>query len=150
MAQAVHHVELALNKDFAWEFLKDYTNWAPLIPGYIAHEVQNEAQFTWIFLADLGFTKKTIKLQVDMAELDAPTDVKFKLTGLSDNFNGSGFFKLQVEDDRTTELQGSLDLSAGGMMGMMINSVLESFLPKTTKNLIEAISTKLTELHLVK
>jgi carbon monoxide dehydrogenase subunit G len=144
MPQAIHNVEISLSNEVAWGFLKDYNNWAPLVPGYIGHDVQSDSQFIWIFLADLGFTKKTIKLQVDISELVSPTDVKFQLKGLSDNFNGSGYFNTTLEGD-TTVLTGSLDLSAGGMMGMMINSVLDSFMPKMTKDLIEAISSKLSE-----
>ncbi|AWE08290.1 hypothetical protein DCE79_13185 [Lysinibacillus sp. 2017] len=150
MPQALHNVEISLNNEVVWDFLKDYNNWAPLVPGYIGHEVQSDSQFTWIFLADLGFTKKTIKLQVNVSELAAPTDVLFQLKGLSDNFNGSGYFKLEAKDGDSTEIKGSLDLSAGGMMGMMINSVLESFVPKMTKELMESISVKLAELHLIK
>lgn len=150
MPQALHQVELSLTNEITWDFLKDYNNWAPLVSGYIAHEVQSESQFTWIFLADLGFTKKTIKLQVDMTELNKPSDVKFQLKGLSDNFNGGGYFKVDAIDEAKTEMAANLDLSAGGMMGMMINSVLETFVPKMTKELVEAISAKLNKLHLVK
>ena len=144
MPRALHNGEIALNQEVVWEFLKDYNNWAPLVSGYIGHDVQSDSQFTWIFSADLGFTKKTIKLQVDISELVSPTDVKFQLKGLSDNFSGNGYFKATPKAE-TTEITGCLDLSAGGMMGMMINSVLESFMPKMTKELVEAISLKLTE-----
>ena len=144
MPRALHNGEIALNQEVVWEFLKDYNNWAPLVSGYIGHDVQSDSQFTWIFSADLGFTKKTIKLQVDISELVSPTDVKFQLKGLSDNFSGNGYFKTTPKAE-TTEITGCLDLSAGGMMGMMINSVLENFMPKMTKELVEAISLKLTE-----
>lgn len=147
MPQATHDVTLTVTQQTAWEFLKDYANWAPLIPGYIAHEVQSDKQFTWIFLADLGFTKKTIKLEVTIAELTEPTDVKFDLKGLSDNFNGNGYFK--IAGDNEAQVTGSLDLAAGGIMGMMINSVLENFVPKATKEFTESIQTKITALHSV-
>ncbi|MEK4627684.1 MAG: SRPBCC domain-containing protein [Solibacillus sp.] len=145
MPQALHTVELPISNDVSWDFLKSYDNWATLIPGYIAHEAQSDSQFTWIFLADLGFTKKTIKLQVDITELAKPNEIKFQLKGLSDNFNGHGYFKTDA-----AKLSGSLDLSASGMMGMMINSVLEGFIPKTTTNLVEAIAVKLQELQAIK
>lgn len=150
MAQATHTVDLTLAQDTAWNFLKDYQNWAPLIPGYIEHEVQNDSQFTWTFVADLGFTKKTIKLQVDILDLIEPTDVKFNLKGLSENINGSGFFKISATDNEVVQLTGSLDLAAGGIMGMMINSVLDTFLPKATTDFTNAIQEKLTQLHQVK
>lgn len=148
MPQATHCVSVDLSNDITWDFLKDYENWATLIPGYIAHEVQSDKQFTWIFLADLGFTKKTIKLQVTITDLTEPTDVKFDLKGLSDNFNGKGYFKLT--SGVQTEVTGSLELAANGIMGMMINSVLENFVPKATVDLTESIQAKVTELHSVK
>ena len=148
MPQATHNVTVAVAQDAAWDFLKVYANWAPLIPGYIAHEVQSDKQFIWVFLADLGFTKKTIKLEVTVADLVEPTDVKFDLKGLSDSFNGNGYFK--IAGDGEAEVTGSLDLAASGIMGMMINSVLENFVPKATKELTESIQTKITELHGVK
>lgn len=148
MPQATHNVTVNAAPHAAWDFLKKYENWAPLIPGYIAHEVHSDNQFTWIFLADLGFTKKTIKLGVTVADLVEPTDVKFDLKGLSDNFNGNGYFK--IAGDTQADVIGSLDLAAGGMMGMMINSVLENFVPKATKEFTESIQTKITELHEVK
>ncbi|MEK4700709.1 SRPBCC family protein [Solibacillus sp. FSL R7-0668] len=148
MPQATHYVSVDLSNDIVWDFLKDYENWAALIPGYIAHEVQSDKQFTWIFLADLGFTKKTIKLQVTITDLTEPTDVKFDLKGLSDNFNGHGYFKMT--GGVPSEVTGSLELAASGIMGMMINSVLENFVPKATRDLTESIQAKLTELHSVK
>ena len=150
MPNATHTVNLPLSNQVTWDFLKDYNNWAPLMPGYIAHEVQNESQFTWIYLADLGFTKKTIKLQVDMKEFTELSEVKFDLKGLSDNFEGSGYFKISENSSDSVQVTGSLDLSAGGFMGIMINSVLETFVPQATKDLINSIETKLTELHSVK
>lgn len=148
MPQATHNVTINAAPNAAWDFLKKYENWAPLIPGYIAHEVHSDNQFTWIFLADLGFTKKTIKLGVTVADLVEPTDVKFDLKGISDNFNGNGYFK--IAGDTQAEVTGSLDLAAGGMMGMMINSVLENFVPKATKEFTESIQKEITALHEVK
>lgn len=148
MPQATHNVTINAAPNAAWDFLKKYENWAPLIPGYIAHEVHSDNQFTWIFLADLGFTKKTIKLGVTVADLVEPTDVKFDLKGISDNFNGDGYFK--IAGDTQAEVTGSLDLAASGMMGMMINSVLENFVPKATKEFTESIQKEITALHKVK
>lgn len=150
MPNAIHTVELPLSNDVIWNFLKDYNNWAPLIPGYIEHEAQQDTQFTWTLLADLGFTKKKITLQVDITESIEPTDVKFNIKGLSDNFDGNGYFNIASGNNESAQVAGSLDLSAGGFMGMMINPVLESFVPKATTDLTNSIETKLTALHDVK
>ncbi|MEK4081126.1 CoxG family protein [Solibacillus sp. FSL K6-1126] len=150
MPNAIHTVELPLSNEIIWHFLKDYNNWAPLIPGYIEHEAIHDTQFTWTLLADLGFTKKKIILQVDITDSVEPTDVKFNIKGLSDNFDGNGYFNIATGNNESTQVTGSLDLSAGGFMGMMINPVLESFVPKATSDLTNSIETKLTALHDVK
>lgn len=147
MPNAIHRVELPLSNEVIWNFLKDYNNWAPLIPGYIEHDAQHDTQFTWTLLADLGFTKKKITLQVEITDSIEPTDVKFNLKGLSDNFDGNGYFSITSGNNESAQVTGSLNLSAAGFMGMMINPVLESFVPKATNDLMNSIETKLTALH---
>ena len=76
--------------------------------------------------------------------------MKFDIKGLSDNFDGNGYFTISTSNNGSTQVTGSLDLSAGGFMEMMINPVLESFVPKVTIDLTNSIETKLTALHVVK
>lgn len=94
--------------------------------------------------------EKKITLQVDITDSIEPSDVKFNIKGLSDNFDGNGYFNITAGNNESAQVTGSLDLSAGGFMGMMINPVLESFVPKATTDLTNSIETKLTALHDVK
>lgn len=150
MPQGSHTVEVPLNIETIWDFVHDMNNWAPLVPGYIDHEIITERQSTWSFKGDLGFMKKKVKLQIDIKEWNEPSEVLFDLKGLSDNFIGGGFFKAEAIDENTTNMTGHLDITAAGMMGPMINQILTKFVPQTAQELTDAIVAKLLEINLVK
>ena len=150
MPQGTHTVEVPLDIHTIWEFVHDMNKWAPLVPGYIDHEILSERQSTWAFKGDLGFMKKTVKLQIDIKEWNEPSEVIFDLKGLSDNFNGGGYFRAEVIDEKTTRMSGHLDITAGGMMGAMVNQILIKFVPQTAQELTDAIVDKLLEINTVK
>ncbi|MEK3799013.1 SRPBCC family protein [Peribacillus sp. FSL H8-0477] len=150
MPQGSHTVEVPLNIETIWAFVHDMNNWAPLVPGYIDHEVITERQSTWSFKGDLGFMKKKVKLQIDIKEWNEPSEVLFDLKGLSDNFIGGGYFKAESIDENTTNMTGYLDITAAGMMGPMINQILTKFVPQTAQELTDAIVAKLLEINFVK
>lgn len=150
MPQGTHTVEVPLNIEIIWAFVHDMNNWAPLVPGYIDHEIISERQSTWSFKGDLGFMKKKVKLQIDIKEWNEPSEVIFDLKGLSDNFNGGGYFKAEYIDDKTTNMTGHLDITSGGMMGAMINQILLKFVPQTAQELTDAIVDELVEMNTIK
>ncbi|SOB99223.1 carbon monoxide dehydrogenase subunit G [Ureibacillus xyleni] len=150
MPQGTHIVEVPLNINTIWEFVHDMNNWAPLVPGYINHEILSESQSTWAFKGDLGFMKKTVKLKIDIKEWNEPKEVIFDLSGLSDNFNGGGYFLAEPIDEEHTKMTGHLDITAGGMMGAMVNQILTNFVPETAQELTDNIVKKLLEINLVK
>ncbi|MCM3146247.1 SRPBCC family protein [Brevibacillus sp. MER 51] len=143
MPQGIHDVELNLPIGAVWQFVSIVENWVPLVPGYISHEVINERRVAWTFTGDIGIMKKTISLQVDITEWTPPTEVKFTLTGISGNFTGHGYFKAKALGEARTKMTGCLDITAHGVKGPMINSILKSNLPKTTRELVDAIAKRL-------
>ena len=147
MPAGTHLVSVPLNINTIWEFVQDMNNWAPLVPGYIEHEIINENESTWAFKGDLGFMKKTVKLKIDIKEWNDPSGVIFDLTGLSDNFKGGGYFKAEAVSENETTMTGNLDITAGGMMGPMINQILVKFVPQTAQELTDNIVAKLIEVN---
>lgn len=147
MPAGTHSINLPLNINTIWEFVQDMNNWAPLVPGYIDHEIISDNESTWSFKGDLGFMKKTVKLKVDIKEWNEPSEVIFDLTGMSDNFKGGGYFKATPVSENETTMTGNLDITAGGMMGAMINQILVKFVPQTAEELTEAIVAKLKEIN---
>ncbi|RED57057.1 CoxG family protein [Cohnella phaseoli] len=150
MPNGIHTIELPVAIDKIWNFVSDMNKWAPLVPGYIEHEILSDRQSTWAFKGDLGFMKKTVKLKIDIKEWIEPTKVTFDLTGLSDNFGGNGYFEAETVDDNTTKMTGCLDITAKGAMGPMVNTILKTFVPKTAQELSEAIANRIEEIENVK
>ncbi|RUS45086.1 CoxG family protein [Cohnella sp. AR92] len=147
MPNGSHIMELPVPIGRIWNFVSDMDKWAPLVPGYIEHEIINDRQSTWSFKGDLGFMKKTVKLKIDITEWIEPTKVSFNLTGLSDNFAGGGYFEAEAIGDDRTRMTGHLDITAKGAMGPMVNAILKNFVPKTAQELTEAVGGKIAEIE---
>lgn len=132
-----------------WDFVSDMDKWAPLVPGYIAHEIINDKQSTWVFKGDIGIIQKTVKLQIDITEWKEPNRISFNLTGLNENFKGNGYFEAEANLDSTTKMTGNLDITAKGMMGPLINPILKNFVPKTAQELTKAVANKIHHMQTV-
>ncbi|WP_409301019.1 CoxG family protein [Peribacillus sp. SCS-155] len=144
MPQGEHTVVVGAPIHKVWEFVAEMDKWAPLVPGYITHEILSDSRSNWIFTGDLGIMKKKIKLQVDITEWLEPEKVTFNLTGLNDNFSGSGFFRAEKITDTTTRMTGFLDIIQNGILAAVVNPVLKSFVPETAAALTEAMGKELT------
>lgn len=145
MPAGTHSVELDVGIQEIWEFVSDMDKWAPLVPGYIEHEIINDKQSTWTFKGDIGIMQKTVKLQIDITEWNEPTTVTFDLTGLNENFSGDGYFEAEAISDSKTKMTGHLDITAKGMMGPMINAILNNFVPKTAQELTDAVANQINK-----
>lgn len=148
MPSGTHTTELDIPIEKVWDFVSDMNRWAPLVPGYIEHEILSDKQSTWTFKGDIGIMQKTVKLQIDITEWREPTLVTFDLKGLNENFAGNGYFKAEVISETQTMMHGNLDITAKGVMGPMVNAILKSFVPKTAEDLTKAIAEEITNIEL--
>ncbi|MFC5602669.1 CoxG family protein [Sporosarcina koreensis] len=148
MPSGTHTTELDIPIEKVWDFVSDMNRWAPLVPGYIEHEILSDKQSTWTFKGDIGIMQKTVKLQIDITEWREPTLVTFDLKGLNENFVGNGYFKADAVSDSKTVMHGNLDITAKGVMGPMVNAILKSFVPKTAEDLTKAIAEEITSIEL--
>ena len=140
MASSIHSKTVRVNQQTARDFLQDKDGWAVLIPGYLNHEIISEKEMIWVFKGDFGFIQKAVKLQLNVQEVIEQNKISFELVGLSDNINGSGYFEMKIISAEDVEIVGNLDMKAGGFLASMINPVLETFVPQTIEQLVEAIA----------
>ncbi|WP_284139139.1 MULTISPECIES: SRPBCC family protein [unclassified Virgibacillus] len=145
MPSGTHEIVLDIPIENIWSFVSDMNKWAPLVPGYIEHNIINDRESTWKFKGDIGIMQKTVSLKINIKEWIEPTTVTFDLSGINENFAGDGYFEAEKISDTQTKVTGNLDITAKGMMGPMINSILKSFVPKTAKELTEAVCNKIVE-----
>lgn len=149
MPSGIHQTELHTPIENVWSFVSDMNKWAPLVPGYMDHEILNDRQSTWKFKGEVGIVQKMVRLQIDIVEWQEPAKVTFNLTGLNENFKGNGYFEAKALNKRKTNITGFLNISAKGMMGPVINPILKQLIPKTTKDLTEAVTSKITQVETV-
>ena|SRR5699024_268689 len=141
--KGLHDSTITIPIDFVWSFVSNMNNWAPLVPGYMEHEIINDRESTWKFKGDIGIVQKTVHLKIEIIKWEEPTKVTFQLTGLSENFKGNGYFLAKELSGRETEITGCLDITAKGMMAPVVNPILKSFIPKTTKEFTESVVDKM-------
>ncbi|WP_409275031.1 CoxG family protein [Neobacillus sp. SCS-31] len=147
MPRGVHSINLNVPIEKVWKFVSSIHNWAPLVPGYIEHEIISDTESTWAFQAEFGFIMKTIEIKVEITRWEEPVRVNFDLTGLSDNFAGNGYFKAERLNGTSTRMTGCLNITAYGITGPMANSILKNSVPQTTEELTTAVANKILELQ---
>lgn len=141
MASGMHQEVLQIPIDVIWNFMKDFDNWSPLVPGYVHHEKLNKRQSKWEFENDFGIFKKRVSFLVDIKEWRPPTKVGFDLKG--DKYVGEGYFEAMAINRNKTRLIGFLDVNAIGAMEGMKNSILKNSVPKWVEEMALAIASNL-------
>ncbi|MCT2536657.1 SRPBCC family protein [Aquibacillus koreensis] len=145
MPSGEHSVEINIPNRHIWNFISDMNKWAPLVPGYMEHEILSENESTWKFKGDIGKFKKTIHMKIDITKWQEPAKVTFDLTGINEKFAGNGYFEAEKLSDTKTKMTGHLNIDATGMKRKIINPILKSFVPKNVKHLTEAVAEKIKE-----
>lgn len=139
MAQASHSVQIPVNQDKVWNFVSKIEKWATLVPAYKAHKEVDAQTSIWTFEGSFkGLTKK-IEIEIKVVEINEPTNIKFEIKGLSDNFKGAGEFKAEPKDGGTY-MTGVVEVTAGGLSGAVLNPAIKVLLPKVTTKLTEKIA----------
>ncbi|GAA0453319.1 SRPBCC family protein [Alkalibacillus silvisoli] len=150
MPSGTHHVEVNVPIDIVWDFVSQMDNWAPLVPGYLNHEIINDRHSTWTFKGEVGRMYKTVALKVEIQESIELEKVTFKLIGINENVVGHGYFHAKKIMETSTKISGSLNVTAKGMKGPVINSVLKSLVPQTSKRLTTAVSNRICKMAVAK
>ncbi|MED4452198.1 SRPBCC family protein [Metabacillus fastidiosus] len=145
MPSYTYEVKVSAPIHSVWSFVSDINNWAPLVPGYIEHEILDDKASTWKFKADMGIIKKKVHLRVDITNWTEPSEVTFNLTGINEKFSGEGYFKARQLQNSQTIMTGYLSITAEGTMAKMVNSMLKTSLPEMTMELTEAVAKKIEE-----
>ncbi len=107
-----------------WSFVRDYTNWASLFPGYQRHALVAPGVSRWTVRGDVGMFSRVVELEIRVAEETAPERVRFTIEGLTENVAGQGLFELAALDGASSRLSLTMDIDAGGALAPVINALL--------------------------
>ena len=139
MAQASHSVQIPVAQEKVWAFVSKIEKWATLVPAYKEHKQIDEQTSHWTFEGNFKGLQKKIELEIKIVEMNEPTNIKFQIKGLSDNFSGGGEFKAEAKDGGTL-MTGIVEVSAGGLSGAVLTPAIKVLLPKITTRLTEKIA----------
>ncbi|MER2128579.1 SRPBCC family protein [Solibacillus sp.] len=139
MAQASHAVQIPVAQEKVWAFVSKIEKWATLVPAYKEHKQVDDQTSHWTFEGNFKGLSKKIELEIKIVEMNEPTNIKFQIKGLSDNFSGGGEFKAEAKDGGTL-MTGIVEISAGGLSGAVLTPAIKVLLPKITTRLTEKIA----------
>lgn len=142
MATGTHIVEIPADIQTVWDYVSDLEKWATAVPAYKEHQILNDKQSIWTFEGNVKGIKKTIQAQIDITEWNEPSNIKFALKGLSDNFTGSGQFTAAEENGKTT-MSCTVEVNAGGLSGAVLTPLIKWAVPKVATRLTESIARKI-------
>lgn len=149
MPSSTYSMEVSVPIEEIWEFISDMNNWGTIMPGYIGHQRLNVSQSIWNFTGDVGMIKKDVKVRLDIMEWHERSKISFRLTGLNENFNGSGYFYVKSIGKMKTNMTVKLTIVAKGMTGPMINTLIKPFIPKATRYVTRTMAREITKRPLV-
>mgnify|MGYP003470087976 FL=1 len=139
MAQASHSVQIPVHQETVWAFVSKIEKWAVLVPAYKEHKEVDSQTSHWTFEGNFkGLTKK-VELEIKIIEMNEPSQIKFEIKGLSDNFKGGGEFTAEPRDGGTY-MTCKVEVTAGGLSGAVLNPAIKVLLPKVTTRLTEKIA----------
>ncbi len=139
MYSHLHRIEVNAPISIVWQFVSSIDRWAPLVPGYIEHEILNERESMWKFKSEHGMMKKTIQLKVLITNWVEPNKVTFDLKNLNEKLNGNGYFEaIQISDNKTS-MAGFIELIACGTWAKMVNPLLKTNIPIMIEELTKSV-----------
>ena len=94
MPQVTYTTTVPIPRSKLWDFVEDIDNWAPMMTGYVSHEVEDERRSTWTLRGDVGVLSREVKLAVTITAWEGPDRVDFELEGLNEAVSGGGTFLL--------------------------------------------------------
>ncbi len=94
MPEVTYTTTAPIPRDRLWDFVKDIDNWAPMMTGYVSHELKSERESEWTLRGDVGVLSREVRLGVTITAWEGPDRVDFELTGLNEAVSGGGSFLL--------------------------------------------------------
>lgn len=139
MPEVAHQVIICAPIDRVWSFVNDLRNWATAMPGYQDYQEIDAENSIWKLKGDAGILQKLVTFEARVTGREEPSRVQFVLRGIDELLDGSGSFAAVPAGDASTQVELSLVLKAGGLMGPVVNALLGKTLPRDVASLAGAI-----------
>lgn len=114
-----------------------------LVPDVTKVEVADERNALWHLTTKIGFAKHTTKLHTIITKLEPPKHADF--TGDSEELTLNGSVDLVPLPDGSTNVSCELEAFGKGPLQKIINSMLETRMPKEAEGYVENLKKMLEE-----
>lgn len=116
-----------------WVFLNSMDDWKEVIPGYISHEIQSNQVSIWQIKSNFGMIKKKIVFKAEVMDWVEYERISFRLTGISDKFNGQGYIQTIKLSNHKTSMAVSFELTAEGSLAKLIKPFMKNSIPELSE-----------------
>jgi carbon monoxide dehydrogenase subunit G len=116
-----------------WVFLNSMDDWKEVIPGYISHEIQSNQVSIWQIKSNLGMIKKKILFKAEVMDWVEYERISFRLTGISDKFNGQGYIQTIKLSNHKTSIAVNFELTAEGSLAKLIKPFMKNSIPELSE-----------------
>lgn len=111
------HVEIPL--DVISDFIKDFSNWAPMVKGYQSHEMVDDKEAIWTIRGEFGPFSRLTKFHTSITEWVEKEQVAFELKGLNEPVTGYDVVQLAVRAaGNSSKIFAEVGFNAGGALGL--------------------------------
>jgi len=140
MEKVDYNTTVEIPLDVMWSFVKEYSNWAPLVKGYQSHEEIDDKESIWVVRGEFGPFSRVTKFHNTITEWNEGQGVAFELKGMNEPLTGYGKVRLESEDSgNSTRIFSELGFEAGGALGPLINRLIKPLVQGMAEELVEKI-----------
>ena len=141
MEKVDYNTTVEIPLDVMWDFVKDYSNWAPLVKGYQSHEEIDDKESIWDVRGEFGPFSRVTKFHNTITEWNEGQGVAFELKGINEPLTGYGNVRLEPGGDsgNSTRIFSELGFEAGGALGPLINRLIKPLVKGMAEDLVEKI-----------
>jgi carbon monoxide dehydrogenase subunit G len=127
-----------------WDFIKDFSNWAPMVKGYQSHEVINDKESIWVMKGEFASFSRITKFNTAITEWVEKEKVAFEMKGVNEPVTGYGIVQLSSGNGNDSNIVAELGFNAGGILGPLLNRMIKPWVKTVAEELVEKLVAGIT------
>jgi len=128
-----------------WNYAKDVTRWASIMPGYQECQIIDDDNSRWVLKVGVGAMVRTVKVLVHVERWAGPEEVDFKFKLEGDPVQGGGSYRATAAGTNATDVKLKVQVSGSGPMAPMWEAMGGPVLPKFAKGFAEQLKAMIEE-----
>src|SRR5690625_1434713 len=139
MPTGVHTVEVDVNIKDVWRFIHEIDNGTHLFPGYVSHEKIDDNGLMCALDENIGIMRIRVKMKRKDKQQKEKNKRKNEFNSIQEKFYYNGIFHMEKITDNKTKIITNVHFQAKGVIGPMINSIVQTILPKYAEEATEKV-----------